>query len=87
MTRQKRANAPRSTSRTRKVSISMPEDLSAAIRERVRPGGLSSYVTEAVARQLELDLLADLSDLLEDEYGPVSEEALAEAEAAWPDAD
>lgn len=73
--------------RTRKISISMPEDLSSAVHERVGRGEFSRYVTEAVSRQLELDLLAELTDLLESEYGPVSEQSLAEAEAAWPDAD
>ena len=69
----------------RKVSVSMPEDLTAAVQSRVGPGKFSQYVTEAVARQLELDLLADLSDLLTSEHGPVPEEYLAEARAAWPD--
>lgn len=69
----------------RKVSVSMPEDLSAAVQSRVGRGKFSQYVTEAVARQLELDLLADLSELLTAEHGPVSEEYLAEARAAWPD--
>jgi hypothetical protein len=69
----------------RKVSVSMPEDLTAAVQLRVGRGKFSQYVTEAVARQLELDLLADLSDLLNSEHGPVPEEYLAEARAAWPD--
>jgi len=64
----------------------MPEDLTAAVQERVGRGEFSQYVTEAVARQLELDLLAELSALLDAEHGPVSEEALAEARQAWPDA-
>jgi Arc/MetJ-type ribon-helix-helix transcriptional regulator len=69
----------------RKVSVSMPEELTAAVQHRVGRGKFSQYVTEAVARQLELDLLADLSDLLASEHGPVPEEYLAEARAAWPD--
>jgi Arc/MetJ-type ribon-helix-helix transcriptional regulator len=68
------------------VSVSLPEDLTAAVQQRVGRGKFSQYVTEAVTRQLELDLLAELSDLLADEYGPVPEEYLAEARAAWPDA-
>ena len=43
------------------------------------------FLTEAVARQLELDLLAELSELLATDHGPVPEEYLAEARAAWPD--
>ena len=69
----------------RKVSVSMPEDLTAAVQQRVGRGKFSQYVTEAVARQLELDLLAELSELLIAEHGPVPEEYMAEARAAWPD--
>jgi Arc/MetJ-type ribon-helix-helix transcriptional regulator len=69
----------------RKVSVSMPEDLTAAVQRRVGRGKFSQYVTEAVSRQLELDLLAELSELLASEQGPVPEEYLAEARAAWPD--
>lgn len=71
--------------RARKTSISMPEDLTAAVQRRVGRGEFSQYVTEAVAKRLELDLLAELSALLEAEHGPVSERSLAEAAAAWPD--
>lgn len=71
----------------RKVSVSMPEGLTAAVQQRVGRGKFSQYVTEAVTRQLELDLLAELSDLLAAEYGPVPEEYLAEARAAWPDSE
>lgn len=73
--------------RARKVSVSLPEDLTAAVQERVGKGEFSHYVTEAVARQLELDLLAELTGLLDAEHGPVSEEFLAEAGATWPDAE
>jgi len=70
----------------RKVSVSMPEDLTAAVQQRVGRGKFSQYVTEAVTRQLELDLLAELSEQLTAEHGPVPERFLREAEAAWPDA-
>lgn len=73
------------TGSARKVSVSMPEDLTAAVQLRVGRGKFSQYVTEAVTRQLELDLLADLSDLLTSEHGQVREDDLAEARAAWPD--
>jgi Arc/MetJ-type ribon-helix-helix transcriptional regulator len=69
----------------RKVSVSMPEDLTAAVQRRVGRGKFSQYVTEAVTRQLELDMLAELSELLAFEHAPVPEEYLAEARAAWPD--
>ena len=41
-------------------------------------------MTEAVTRQLELDLLAELSAVLADEHGPIPGEYLDEARAAWP---
>ncbi len=69
----------------RKVSVSMPEDLTSAVQQRVGRGKFSQYVTEAVARQLEVDLLAELSELLAADHGPVPEAYLAEARAAWPD--
>ncbi len=81
------ASGPRPAGRVRKVSVSLPEELTAAVRERVGPGAFSQYVTEAVARRLELDLLAELAEQLEIEHGPVPAAALAEAGAAWPDAE
>jgi hypothetical protein len=72
--------------RARKVSVSMPEDLTAAVQRRVGRGEFSQYVSEAVARQLESDLLGELSGLLQEEHGPISEEALTEARKSWPDA-
>ncbi|MCX2732123.1 hypothetical protein OOZ19_17945 [Saccharopolyspora sp. NFXS83] len=75
----------RASGRARKVSVSIPEDLTAAVQRRVGPGGFSQYVTDAVARQLELDLLAELADLAGGEHGPVPAAALAEARCAWPD--
>jgi Arc/MetJ-type ribon-helix-helix transcriptional regulator len=68
-----------------KVSVSMPADLTAAVQQRVGRGKFSQYVAAAVSRQLELDMLAELSELLAAEHGPVPEEYLAEARAAWPD--
>lgn len=77
----------RSLGRARKVSVSMPEELTTAVQQRVGRGEFSHYVTEAVARQLELDLLEDLAAVLEAEHGPVPERFLAEAGTAWPDAE
>ena len=62
----------------------MPENLTTAVQQRVGRGRFSQYVTEAVARQLELDLLTELLELLASEHGPVPESDLAEARAAWP---
>jgi flavin reductase (DIM6/NTAB) family NADH-FMN oxidoreductase RutF len=79
------AGRPVDSGPAHKVSVSMPADLTAAVQQRVGRGKFSQYVTEAVSRRLELDMLAELSDLLAAEHGPVPEEYLAEARAAWPD--
>jgi hypothetical protein len=73
--------------RVQKVSVSMPEDLAAAIRERTGPGGFSRYVTEAVERRFRHDRLGDLLDELDAEFGPVPPEILQWAEQQWPDND
>jgi hypothetical protein len=73
--------------RVQKVSVSMPEDLTTAIRERIGPGGFSRYVTEAVERRFRHDRLGDLLDELDTEFGPVPSEILQWAEQQWPDND
>lgn len=80
-------SALRAIGPARKISVSMPVDLTAAVQQRVGRGKFSQYVTGAVARQLELDLLTELSELLTAEHEPVPEEYVAEARAAWPDAE
>jgi hypothetical protein len=70
--------------RVQKVSVSMPEDLAAAVRERTGPGGFSRYVTEATERRLQHDALGELLDELDAEFGPVSPELLEWAERQWP---
>jgi hypothetical protein len=73
--------------RVQKVSVSMPEDLATAVRERPGPGGFSRYVTEAVERRFSHDRLGDLLDELDAEFGPVSPEILEWAQRQWPDHD
>ncbi|MDA2808290.1 hypothetical protein [Nocardiopsis suaedae] len=69
----------------RKVSVTLPAELTDAVQERVGRGEFSSYVAAAVARQIEHDLLVDLADRMDEEDGPVAEELVREAGAEWPD--
>ena len=64
---------------TENVSVSLPSDLLAALRERAGKRGLSSYIAEAVRHQLEMDGLAEIVAAQEAEHGPLTE---AEIEAA-----
>src|SRR6266566_2957073 len=71
--------------KVRKVSVSMPEELAEAVRTRTGAGGFSRYVSEAVEREIRRDLLGELIEELEAEYGPVPQELLEEARREWPD--
>jgi Arc/MetJ-type ribon-helix-helix transcriptional regulator len=73
------------TSKVRKVSVSMPEELADAVRARTGAGGFSRYVSEAVQREIRHDLLGELIEELEAKHGPVPEELLEEARREWPD--
>jgi Arc/MetJ-type ribon-helix-helix transcriptional regulator len=66
---------------TKKYTVTLPEDLAQEIRRKVGPGAFSAYVTDAVRRKFQNDKLGELVELLEEEYGPVSEAELARAEA------
>jgi hypothetical protein len=71
--------------KVQKVSVSLPTDLTEAVRTRSGSGGFSRYVTEAVQERMRLDLLDDLSAELAAEFGPVDDELLRQAMAEWPD--
>jgi hypothetical protein len=66
-----------------KLSISVPGDLAKAVRKRVGGRGLSRFVAQAMQHELEREALRALLTELDHELGPVSENALAEARAAW----
>lgn len=65
--------------RTENVSVSLPADLLAVLRERTGKRGLSAYISDAVRHQLEMDGLAEIVTAQEAEHGPLTE---TEIEAA-----
>lgn len=72
---------------TTKLSVTVPESLAAVVRQRAGTGNVSGYVTDALVRQIELDRLGELVDLLAETHGGHSTaDELAVAEAQWPDA-
>lgn len=71
--------------KAKKVSVSMPEELTKAVRARTGAGGFSRYVTDAVQEQVRLDLLDELSAELEAEFGPIPEEIRQQTRREWPD--
>src|ERR1700735_540970 len=72
-------------SKVRKGSVCMHEELADAVRARTGAGGFSRYVTDAVSREFQHDLLGELLDELDAEYGPVPEELVQQARREWPD--
>lgn len=56
---------------TTKVSTTLTEEHVAEAKARVGERGFSRYLDEALARQLQVDRLADLEQQLEDEFGPI----------------
>lgn len=66
-----------------KVSLSIDEGVLAEARERAGRRALSSYVNEALRRQLQHDRLADLLAEMEREAGPVPAALMEEARDLW----
>jgi hypothetical protein len=76
-------NTSRFHGRVQKVSVSMPEELTTAIRERTGPGGFSRFVSEAAEQRLRTESLGDLLAEMDEVYGPVPQELLDWAERKW----
>ncbi|MFE9661731.1 MULTISPECIES: CopG family transcriptional regulator [unclassified Streptomyces] len=69
---------------TKKMTVTIPEELLDEIRSEVAERGLSAYVSEALRFKRDRDRLRELADWLQEEHGPVTEDehtaALAELE-------
>lgn len=64
---------------TKKVTVTIPEDLLEEIRAEAAERGLSAYVAEALRFKRDRDRLQELVDWLEGEHGPVTEDEHAAA--------
>ncbi|MFI7401580.1 CopG family transcriptional regulator [Streptomyces sp. NPDC049541] len=72
---------------TKKVTVTIPEDLLDEIRGEVAERGLSAYVAEALRFKRDRDRLLELVDWLQEEHGPVTEDERADAAAELEDLD
>lgn len=59
---------------TRKITITVPDELVESIKGRVDARGVSAYIAAAAAHQDAMDRLRELTERLEAEYGPVTAE-------------
>lgn len=66
-----------------KVSLSIEEEVLAEARQRAGHRELSSYVTDALRRQLQHDRIGELLDAMEGESGPIPEDLMEEARQLW----
>ena len=59
---------------TKKVTVTIPEDLLDEIRADAAERGLSAYVAEALRFKRDRDRLLELINWLQEEHGPVTED-------------
>ncbi len=64
---------------TKKVTVTIPEDLLEEIRAEAAERGLSAYVAEALRFKRDRDRLRELVGWLQEEHGPVTEDERAAA--------
>jgi hypothetical protein len=67
-----------------KLSISMPPRLVSAARKRAGRRGLSAFVAQAVARELEREALGEFLSELDSTLGAVPEAELKRVRREWP---
>ncbi|MBT2469945.1 hypothetical protein J7E97_19220 [Streptomyces sp. ISL-66] len=61
---------------TKKITITVPEELLESIRSRVDARGVSAWITEAAARRDAMDKLGELAAGLQEEHGALTDEEL-----------
>lgn len=62
---------------TKKITVTIPEELLDEIRADAADRGLSAYVAEALRFKRDRDRLLELANWLAEEYGPVTDEERA----------
>lgn len=72
---------------SKKVTVTIPEDLLEEIRAEAADRGLSSYVAEALRAKRDRDRLVELVDWLQEEHGPVTDVERAAALAELDEID
>jgi post-segregation antitoxin (ccd killing protein) len=72
---------------SKKVTVTIPEDLLEEIRAEADERGISAYVTEALRSKRDRDKLQELVHWLEEEHGPVTDPERSAAYDALEDLD
>ena len=66
-----------------RITITIDEDVLDELKSRVGPGQVSSYVVDALRARLQRDPVLELLDKLDEMYGPLTEEEVAQGEREW----
>jgi Arc/MetJ family transcription regulator len=66
-----------------RITISLDADLLAELKSRVGPGEASGYVVEALRARLQRDPIMELLDKLDEMYGELTDEELADGRREW----
>ena len=70
---------------TQPITASLSKSNVAEAKRRAGERGLSRYLDEALARQLQFDRLSDLEEELTAQYGPIPDDVRARVDAMeWP---
>ncbi|MFD3509542.1 hypothetical protein [Nocardia sp. NPDC058666] len=68
-------------SRSKKYSVSLPEDLAEAVRDQVGSGGFSAYIAVALERQVAMDKLGEIVADYERDHEPLDKRDIDAARA------
>jgi hypothetical protein len=71
---------------TTRITITIDADLLNGLRSRVRRGEVSGYIVEALRARLRKDPILELLDKLDEMYGPLTNEEVAEGERWFAEA-
>jgi hypothetical protein len=63
-----------------RITITVDEDVLNELKSRVGPGEVSSYVVEALRARLQRDPIMEMLDTLDEMYGPLTDQQIAEGE-------
>ena len=68
---------------TSRITITIDEEVLDELKSRVAPGEVSSYVVDALRARLQRDPILELLEKLDDLYGPLTDDEIAEGKVEW----
>lgn len=68
---------------TSRITITIDEEVLDELKSRVAPGEVSSYVVNALRARLQRDPIMDLLAKLDEMYGPLTDDEIAQGEREW----